>query len=377
MAKPKLINKTWYAIENRTIDGKHKRIYHRLGSEAELGSPGKRLPKRVEDANKEFLRKHKATPEANKHLTLKEVIDEYTEHRSRELRDGLIEQETLYDHKKRIESLKPLHNVPIQQIGPRQYDDLVSKMRSQKQYTNRTIRNRQEMLERVLKYAKRCGYINEYPEIEKVKAPPRIEQVDSFTVNELETIFSHTETKNKKMYVACMILYYTGMRPFELAERKLSDVNTKTWEINIINKKAISDDRKQKKRSRVIIAHPAIRSLIHERIREKEHMLSPYTHDGLTTNLTKLSDKLGFKIYAGKFRKTFITEKLLSGININILADWCGNSPTTIMRHYKAVIEADAYHAIIDDSNFSINRTHNGQKMGKIIKLGNLKKASL
>lgn len=360
MAAPQFINGTWYAIENYRVDKKPRKRRHRLGSAQELGHPGKRIPNKVMQADVRFWRHYK--PKHSKHIYFHELLNMFKEAYKADVKESTYKTWCMY-----AAHLKMFHDFNAAEMLPETCNDEIkkyfkkakTKTKTKRKYTNRTILRVQQALDQVMVFAERRNVIDRWTRVEKVSAVPRLKEIDRYTPDQLRELFEHLKANNPYHYFCAMVLYYTGMRRFEFINLKCTDVDLKRGTIKINN------EGYKFKKSRFIDIHPTIHNLLKDRLAENRENVCMLQQDSLRAAFYRLSGELGFHCSVGKFRRTFISEKLEAGISINFVADWCGNSTGTIERHYKSILETARKHTMLSDVGFS---QESGQNVDKKIK---------
>lgn len=86
----------------------------------------------------------------------------------------------------------------------------------------------------------------------------------------------------------------------------------------------------------------------------------PYDSDGkrLYARLTALGDRIGIKkVRPHRFRCNFAVDALLKGANVNQIAEWLGDSPETVVKHYLPISTAmsESTRSILDRDDAGID----------------------
>lgn len=175
-------------------------------------------------------------------------------------------------------------------------------------------------------------------EIKKSKKRPRREEREAFTEEELEKILSHLRGREPIFYPFTLVLAYSGLRLSEalsLKKEDLSEEESGFFRIEVKNAKY------NKWRIAYLILPPHYGEDFKDFLQKAGDELWTYryrggkrfyklTPDKVVRFYRKLSEELGFKINAHRFRKTFTVYLLRNGVDVATVQRLLGHATARI-----------------------------------------------
>ncbi len=218
--------------------------------------------------------------------------------------------------------------------------------------TPQTINKEMVVLKQILKFATKMRYIEEMPEVEKIKEQKK--KRNAFTAKEIDEILTtakkRTEIKNRRtkydrtiLYLFMRFLLETGCREGEVKSISFLGINNDTAQLT-----------KSKTKIREIFLNDEALKIIEElknlykayniEITEDSFLFLNYKGNQLQTprnafnNLlkeTSMKNRLGkneLTLYS--FRHSYISEKIKKNVSYNAIKTQCGNSIKMIESNY-------------------------------------------
>ena len=221
------------------------------------------------------------------------------------------------------------------------------------------------MLNQILKYAKVKKCITNMPLVERpkiggAKNANTVSRRPAFTPAEMKKLTSYMDTwitegptkrhRNQRQIIRamCLVFYYTGLRPNELFQLRWCDCRTvgDSWILTVAptTKTGARDAAGQPSLGDILLS--AAQAQGFDAIPEdSEALVFPnqegeprdwynQTFKGLFNDAGVLKDNLGRNHTPYSLRHTYITERLLAGVDVYKLANACGTSVQYIRKHY-------------------------------------------
>ena len=180
---------------------------------------------------------------------INDVLDLYRNHLLKMLAAGSMKQKTHYDYSSRLSHLQEfLDTRPIPIIYMYQFDqalisDFLDYIFEDCDSSARTRNNYRTWCSALCSWMMEKRYL-ESNLVEKIKPIPEAEkQRDALTPIDLGKMKEHLERNDRHMLLACMMEYYTFIRPTELSFIRLQDIFLKEQKVFISS--AVSKNRRE------------------------------------------------------------------------------------------------------------------------------------
>jgi len=317
LIKKKKKSKTyWYIVENKTANGKLTREYLKG-----LGTCTK------SEANMSLA--HYITLNHNNghgSITLREAFKEFLIHYEKQIGRTIREGTYVIFQDFTKKTFKLLGHYKLSDLEYTHIERLKNHLSDDYQLSNRSVNMHLTELKKVLNYAVRRGWMNQYPKIQRLSEAKPDYQVDALTRKELDTLLIYS---NPKQALYLNLMFYTGMRPIECARLLWRNVNLDDNHIDVI-----SDNKK--KAGRRIPLHPKLKKCLIKTKGKPEDQVSPYkTSRYAYRALERLGKVSKIKVNPYKLRKTFGSILAQSGVDSVNVAKMMGHSDIqTTMQYY-------------------------------------------
>ena len=267
-------------------------------------------------------------------MPLKDLRNEFTQHYKTQIGSSIQEKTYLIYLEKSL-LLAPLFYMSIEKIKYQDVEFLKGRLKD-RGLKNRTVNMILVELNKMFKYAIRCGYVDHAPIVDKLKETPNA--IEALTIDEVnkilsipvqDNIFDRSKAKASIQQMTYFkIMVWTGMRPHEMNELRWEQVNFDDGYIQIL-----SDN--DKKPARIIPITDHLRELLLS-IRKNTGRVSPYSK---TTNvyraMVKLGKKAGLRLNRYMLRKTFSSILANNGMPVFDLIKLTGHKKVeTLSKHY-------------------------------------------
>ncbi len=170
---------------------------------------------------------------------IQDVLDLYESHIRKMLAAGSMKKKTHYDYSSRLGYLRDfIDSMPIPIIYMYQFDqgvisDFLDYIFEDCDSTARTRNNYRTWCSALCSWMVEKRYLEQNP-VEKIKALPEAEKLrDALTPTDLRKMKEHLEGTDRHMLLACMMEYYTFIRPTELSFVRLQDIYLKEQKVFI------------------------------------------------------------------------------------------------------------------------------------------------
>ena len=195
-------------------------------------------------------------------------------------------------------------------------------------------------VQRMLNWAIEEGYLSASP-IPKVKKPRRRRREVHYTEDQFDQII---ELANGPLVDYLNFLWWTGCRPKE----------ARTIEARHVHEDLIifpADESKGEDDARIIILIPKAREIIERLMQEvdegplfRNSLGNPWTKDSVKCRLTRITDKLGFRVIAYGIRHSYATNGLLRSIDPVSLSHLMGHKDTRMISHIYSHLSGNLDH---------------------------------
>lgn len=168
-----------------------------------------------------------------------DVIELYEKYLTKLYKAGTIKENTLLDYRKR---LKVLHSYYLQSIQPIVYiyqfdqtyvSDFLDYILMDRDSSARTRNNYRTWLSSFCSWLMEKQYIDRNP-VEKIRSlPEETKKRTALSFSDLQKLKKYLEKNNPHFLLLCQFAYYTFIRPDEISNIKLADINLKEQKVFI------------------------------------------------------------------------------------------------------------------------------------------------
>lgn len=295
----------------RTIDGVKHYIYGRTYRE---------INTKLKEFNKKINKDRKITDKNG--YTLAEWLDIWFVR----YKVGNNKESTLNQTKGYIQKIKaaPIGSIKLADIKPVDVEAFLSTITKSMMKVH---------YYRALHDALNQAYINDYTEkniSERIIAPKHIyKETKAFTLKDEHIFITYLSNKYPQWKLFYKLMLYEGMRPREVIELKVEDVNT---ELNIIS---IKDSKTTAGKRNIPIFDPVKSDLIEciNSKKSKDNVCALKSYPDVFEKVVEECQLQGYKPYS--CRHTFATRCSELGISVKVLQHWLGHSNSRItLKHY-------------------------------------------
>lgn len=161
---------------------------------------------------------------------------------------------------------------------------------------------------------------------------------ETITPEEFEGLLKHASQRFSELLI---VSFDCGARPFEIKSLQCKHINLDK-QIAVIH----ADEAKTRKRTRIIYfptdrSIEILRRLCEERPEGPLFVNQPgptWTAFAVKWAFARLAEKVGKRFSHTMFRRTYITQKIVAGVDSHIVAQLSGHTSTDMIdRHYSAV----------------------------------------
>jgi integrase len=266
--------------------------------------------------------------------TFKKLADDYLKATQEEKSDRVFEQQTRclqlfsnYLPKKTLaKDLKP-HMV-------------AAWLKSKPTWGTSTKAGKRKTIKAVLNWAVKQGYLEENP-LKKMPGGEALKRDRILSEEEKKKIHAFILPRSAEFADFLRALELTGARPFsEMAQVTAADIDFTAGTITLQRHK----NRKKTGKPRVIFLVPELKKMLEARVLQYPEGALFRSRRGKTwyTGSSRkwfalIEEKLGFEAHAYAYRHTFITDALIRGVPVEVLAALVGNTPAVLHRNYAHV----------------------------------------
>ncbi len=207
-------------------------------------------------------------------------------------------------------------------------------------------------LRRALNWAEQMGYCDRNP-IARMPAPKPLRRTGTITPTEFNQLLEHIKDNNFADLLT--VSYDSGARPHEI--RRLE-----ARHVQLANHRAVYHASEAKTNDTTVIYFPTERSMaVIKRLMEdhptgaifRNSIGSPWTRLAVKCRFANLKKKAGKGFRHYDFRRTWITPKIVSGVDSHVVAKLANHKSTAMIdKHYSVVTE---------DNDFMRNAARRGE----------------
>lgn len=240
---PKLhTGKNWYVDFTcyDPVDGKMRRKKFMLDSIAKKSDRKKRAAEIIANATAKLRNGWNPWADANterQYARFNDVTSLYMKYIDKLTVNGTLKKKTVYDYQSRMNMLQEYNlsrAVPIvyiYQFDQAYMSDFLDYILLDRDATARTRNNYRTWLSAFCSWLQEKKYI-EHNYVEKIKCLAEGEKIRSaFTLQDLARLKEYLVETNKHFLLACMMEYYTFIRPDELSNIRLKDIYIKEQKV--------------------------------------------------------------------------------------------------------------------------------------------------
>ncbi|MCF8356271.1 MAG: site-specific integrase [Melioribacteraceae bacterium] len=182
-------------------------------------------------------------------------------------------------------------------------------------------------------------YIDQFIVNKRVKTSQEINEVLTFTDQELKAIFTNLNNKNDNFRFTVNLLYFTGLRSKDVLSITTDKIDFKNKTITFFNNKNKSKNSKWV----TVPYHTALCNFLKKRVNVigAGKLIEYANEDVLSRAVNRYFKQIGIEnrgLSARTFRKTFISKLRSKGIDESIVQKLVAHKPTSVMdNHYNKV----------------------------------------
>lgn len=240
-------------------------------------------------------------------------------------------------------------NIAIQSIKP----FIVQQWYESHDWNQTTQNTAIRAVKRALNWAEDMGYCDRNP-IARMPVPRALARDSVVTDEEFTELIGAVKDHNFADLLT--VSYDCGIRPQEVKKLEARHVQLQ-------KKRAISPTSEGKKETARAFYIPTERSLAIIRRLMEDHPEgpiflnckgNPWTRSAVKCRFARLEEKLGRRFRQYDFRRTWITKKIIAGVDSHVVAKLAGHKSTAMLdRHYSVIAE---------DHEFMLNAARQGEE---------------
>ena len=192
---------------------------------------------------------------------------------------------------------------------------------------------------RVMNWGIEQGYIQSSP-IQRLSKPKRKRREVFYSEEQQKSILSHI--KDKAFNDLLSFLWTTGCRPKEARDLEHRHVDLEKELV------LLPADEAKGGIPRVIYLTPESKKILEELIKKRptgklflNSRGRPWTKDAIKCRLTRISEKVGFRVFAYAFRHSYCTRGLKKGVDTTVLASLMGHKDSRMVQTTYSHIASD------------------------------------